>query len=96
MCQAALEALWRDKKVSNLKGLYEIGIISKNLFEQADEVRRWGNVAKHKTMPDAVEKEDTEQLIAYLGAILDHVYVQPVKLDALRQKRQGKEDKQKQ
>jgi len=91
MCQIALEALWRDKEVSSLKELYEKGTISKHLFEQADEVRRWGNIAKHEPIPDVVEKDDAEQLHAYLEAILDHVYVQTARLAALKQKRQGLE-----
>ncbi len=92
MCQIALEAVWRDKEVSSLKELYEKGTISKHLFNQADEIRRWGNVAKHEPIPDVVEADDIEQLRAYLEAILDHVYVQPVRLAALKQKRQGLEN----
>lgn len=91
MCQIALEALWRDKEVTSLKELYEKGTISKHLFDQADEIRRWGNVAKHEPIPDVVEADDVEQLRTYLEAILDHVYVQPVRLAALKQKRQGLE-----
>jgi hypothetical protein len=86
MCQIALEALWRDKQVSGLKELTERGIISKQLYEQAEEIRQWGNVAKHELVSD-VSKEDTEQLIAYLEALLDHAYVQPARLEGLKQKR---------
>jgi hypothetical protein len=93
MCEIALEALWRDNKASNLSELFERGIISKRLLEHANEVRRWGNVAKHEPIPDVVSQEDCKQLLEYLEAILDHVYVQPVRLDALKQKRSQVEGK---
>ncbi|GAG40223.1 unnamed protein product, partial [marine sediment metagenome] len=88
MCQIALEALWRDKEVSNLNGMKDKGIISSNLYDRANEVRLFGNVAKHELVPDAVEKEEAEQLLAYLEAILNAVYVEPKRLDSLRQKRE--------
>jgi len=87
MCQIALEALWRDKQVSSLKELTEKGIISKQLYERADEIRQWGNIAKHDLLSEAVSKEDAEQLLEYLEMILDHVYVQPARLDVFREKR---------
>ena len=96
MCQIALEALWRDKQVSNLKELTEKGIISKQLYERADEIRQWGNVAKHELVSEVVSQEDAEQLLAYLETLLDHVYVQPARLEALKQKRTEIERKSKQ
>jgi hypothetical protein len=93
MCQASLEALWRSKNVGNLKELMESGIISKTLFGQSDEIRRWANIAKHQPIADVIEKEDVEQLMAYLDSILDHVFVQPAKFDALKKKRETKEGK---
>jgi hypothetical protein len=93
MCQIALEALWRDKQVSNLKELTEKGIISKQLYAQADEIRQWGNVAKHELISEAILKEDAEQLLAYLETLLDHVYVQPARLEALKQKRKEIEER---
>jgi len=93
MCQIALEALWREQKVPDLQALYKQGTISKQLCERANEIRRWGNVAKHEPIPDVVSEEDVRQLLTYLDAILDHVYVQPASLDALKQKRKEAEQK---
>lgn len=87
ICQIALEALWRDKEVSGLKELSDKGIIASQVYERANEIRQWGNVAKHEPIADAVSKEDAEQLVAYLDKILNEVYVEPKRFDALRQKR---------
>ncbi len=93
MCQIALEALWRDKKVSGLKELSDKGIVASQLYERANEIRQWGNVAKHEPIADAVTKEDAEQLVAYLDKILNEVYIEPKRFDALRQKREQIEKK---
>jgi len=87
MCETALEALWRKQKASGLVDLKEKGIISPQLCEQGDEVRLWGNVAKHELVPDVVTKEDAEELLAYLEAIMNDVYVVRERLSRLRQKR---------
>jgi len=93
MCETALEALWREQKASGLLDLKEKGIISLQLYEQGNEVRLWGNVAKHELVPDVVEKEDAEQLLTYLEAILNAVYVEPERLSRLAQKRKQLEKK---
>jgi len=94
MCQIALEALWRDKEASSIKDLEERGVISSVLRQKADEIRLWGNVAKHEPIPDAVSKEDAEQLLTYLEILLNDVYVEPKRLGRLKQKREQIEKKQ--
>jgi len=86
MCSAALEAMWREQGVSGLKELREKGIISKKLFKQADQVRRWANVAKHEPIHEAVTSEEAEQLLSYLEKILDDVYVEEKQLSSLIEK----------
>lgn len=89
MCQTALEASWREQRVSGLQELKDEGIISPQLYHQAKEVRLWGNVVKHEQpMPEAVTKEDAEQLLTYLEAILNAIYIEPKRLAALAQKRE--------
>ena len=83
MCGTALEALWRDEKASSLLDLKEKGVISPQLYERANEIRLWGNIAKHELAPDVVDKEDAEELLTYLEAILNAVYVEPKKLERL-------------
>jgi hypothetical protein len=90
MCQTALEALWRNKGVSGLNELRDKGTISSSLFDQATEVRLWANVAKHKLIHEPIEREDAEQLLGYLEAILHTVYVEPARFAALKQKREQK------
>lgn len=94
MCETALEALWREQEASGLLDLKDKGIISPQLYDRANEVRLWGNVAKHELVSDVVAKEDTEQLLAYVDALLNAVYVEPKRLDTLRRKREQIEKKQ--
>ena len=86
VCRTALIAMQREQAVSNLKQLKEKGTISNVLYRQADQVRLWGNMVGHEDIPDAITKEDCEQLLTYLEALLDAVYVQPIRLSALTQK----------
>lgn len=93
MCGIILEALWREQEASGLKDLKDKGIISLQLYERANEIRLWGNVAKHEPIPDVVTREDSEQLLTYLEMLLDTVYVEPKRLASLIQKREQIEKK---
>lgn len=86
MCQATLESTWRDRNVSGLNELKEAGVISPRMFAEADEVRLWSNIVKHESVED-VDLDDVRQLVGYVESLLDHVYVQPTKLEALKTKR---------
>ncbi len=88
VCQIALEALWRDKKVSGLNQLKDDGIISSALFERATEIRLWAGIIKHKTLAESVSKDDAEQLLTYLEVILNDVYVEPKRLESFKQRRE--------
>jgi hypothetical protein len=87
MCECVLEAMWRHQKAAGLNDLRDKGVISPKLFEQANEVRLWANVAKHELVHQPVSREDAEELLGYLEAVLDAVYVQPARMTALSQKR---------
>ncbi len=81
VCRAALIDMQRDRGVSNLEELWDKGTISETLYRQAHQVRLWGNLVAHEpVLPDAITKEDCEQVLAYLESLLDAVYVQPKKL----------------
>ena len=89
VCRTALIDMQREQGVSSLQELKDKGIISNLLYGQADQVRLWANMVGHEVvLPEAVTKEDTEHLLAYLGTLLDTVYVQPKQLSALSQKRE--------
>lgn len=86
--RTAIIRMQRDQKCSSLKELVERGTLSRFLAYQADEVRLWGNFVGHEDEgADSPSREDTDQLLQYLGLVLDHVYVEPVRLIALRDKR---------
>jgi len=86
VCRTASIDIQREQGVSNLKELRDKGIISNTLYGQADQVRLWANMIGHEELPETISKEDTEQLLAYLGMLLDTVYVQPKQLSDLSQK----------
>ena len=88
MCATALEAMWREQGVSSLQELREKGIISQKLHKQADQIRRWANVAKHEPIHEAVTREEAEQLLSYLERVLDDVYVEEKHLSSLTEKLQ--------
>lgn len=88
MCQITLESLWQDKKVSGLNQLLEKGIISQRLFDRATEIRLWGDIVKHEPIAESVSKDDAEELLTYLEDILNHVYVEQARYEALKQKRE--------
>lgn len=95
-CGSALEASWRQQQVSGLQDLKDKGIISPSLYNQANEVRLWGNAVRHdQPMPQVVTGDDAEQLLTYLDAILNAIYIEPKRLAASAQKRQQLKGKDK-
>jgi hypothetical protein len=93
MCQRTQESLCQNKQVSRIDELLSTGIISQALFDRAREIRLWAGLTKHKPLDEPVLKEDAEQILTYLGKILDHVYIEPKRLDSLTQKRKQLEKK---
>ncbi len=87
VCRTALIAVLRDNSVTNLKELNEKGAISTLLYQQSDEVRLWANMFGHEDVPASIPPDDCEQLLAYLGALLNTVYVEPKRLAELAEKR---------
>lgn len=94
MCQIALEHIWQEQHVSGLAQLEEKGIIRSGLYNRANEIRLWGNLEKHQLIIDQVTKEDADHLLGYLEMLLTEVYIEPRRLDSLKQKREQIEKKQ--
>jgi len=88
MCMTALEALWQQQNASGLNDLKDKGIISSRLFDQATEIRLWAGIAKHELIHETVTREETEELLTYLGEILHDVYVRPARSATLAKKRE--------
>ena len=87
VCRTALIALQREQQVSNLDELREKGIISRRLFKQSNEIRLWANMVGHEDIPSAISREDCDQLLIYLEALLNAVYIEPKRLAEMTQKR---------
>jgi len=92
MCGTTIEALWRREEASGLKELKEKGTISAETYKHADEVRLWGNIAKHELIPDVVKEEEAEELLTYVEIIMNAVYVEPKRLSKLSEKRKQLEE----
>jgi len=88
VCKTVLIALQREQGVVSLKELKDKGTISNLLYGQADQVRLWANMVGHEDIPQAISKEDCEQLLAYIEALLNAVYAEPKRLAELTQKRE--------
>ncbi len=95
MCETALEAIWHEQQVSGLKELRDKGTISEKLYKQANQVRRWANVAKHQLIHEVVKREEAEQLLSYVEQILSAVYVEEKRLSDLTEKLEQVEKKPK-
>lgn len=87
MCQVTLEHVWHEQNVSGLAELRDKGILPPALYKRVEQIRLWGNLQKHELITEAVSLEDAEQLLSYLEILLNEVYVEPKRLDALAQKR---------
>jgi len=88
ICKTVVITLQRQQNVSSLKQLMDKGTISKTLYERTDEVRLWANIIGHEDiMPESVTEENCEQLLSYVESILNAVYVEPTRFEALKQER---------
>jgi len=86
--RTALIRMQRQQKCKGLDDLVAKGVITPFLARQANEVRLWGNATAHEDVPpEHPESADVEQLLEFLGLLLDTVYVQPARLEALKAKR---------
>ena len=62
--------------MSSLKELSDSGTISGMLYGQADEVRLWANMVGHDDFDEeAVAREAVSELVAYIEALLNAIYV---------------------
>lgn len=89
--RTAIIRMQRNLGVSSLKALYESGKITQLLYEQSDQVRLWANDFGHeKLLQETPDRDDVEELLEYLDALLDVLYVQPNRLLRLRKQRQNR------
>lgn len=80
MARRVLEGTCRENEihernlVKGLAKLKEIGLIDNTLAEWADALRILGNEGAHYT-GEQVQRDDSEDALAFAEALLDHIYV---------------------
>ena len=95
MCRTTIIRLQRDRDVSSLKELSNNGAISGMLYGQADEVRLWANMVGHDDFDEeGVTREAVSELVAYIEALLNAIYVEPARLASLKAARAQAESKE--
>jgi hypothetical protein len=87
MARRTLEAIATDKGgkstdplAKRLGNMASSGMLQPTLAAWAKEVRLVGNVGAHADPLDTVSKEDASQLIEFLQALMDYLYVLPFEL----------------
>lgn len=96
MCGRALEGICKHHKTSaktlagGLKELKEKSIIDERLFLWSEELRKHRNIGAHAGT-EKVSKEDALDLIDFVSAICDYVFVLNVRFDSFMSRRKALE-----
>ena len=92
MCRKTIEEICREKNIKNgnlknkLFKLKEIGIISDNIYEWADNLRLIGNEAAHDLLPD-INKKDSQDIIDFTEAIVLTIFTLSSKFESFKKRR---------
>jgi hypothetical protein len=78
----------KDRLIKQLKWMSEHEIITKPIYNLAEQIRIIGNDAAHPSQDgiDEVKKEEVETIVSFLEKYLDHVYVTPKEIEESRKK----------
>lgn len=88
--RTALIRMLRDQSCSSFIELRDNGKLTQLLYEQANEIRLWATMTGHEEVSeDNPTPEDVKQLLDYLDILFDTLYVQPVRLKEIRDRRIG-------
>jgi hypothetical protein len=88
--RTAMLRMQREQKCEGIDDLAGKGVITRFLAQQAHEIRLWGNLFAHEDpAADILSAHDVTQLLGFLELLFDTVYVQPAKLNELKDKRAG-------
>jgi hypothetical protein len=97
MARAVVEASAKDHKVTSgnlrtkIDELAKAGVISESMKDAANEIRFAGNGAAHGDLVDeAVEREDAEEILSLMDAILTRVDQEPRQVERVRERRQAR------
>jgi hypothetical protein len=95
MCRKTLEGLCDNhgatsrSLASGLRKLKEDGVIDQRLFDWADALRIMGNEAAHGA-DFSVDADDAKDVLDFVEAILDYVYVYRKRFDEFIERRQAR------
>lgn len=93
MARAVCEAIAKDqgfeegnlqKKIAQME---EQRLISPLVKQQADEIRYFGNDMAHGDFAQPVDADDAHEVLNFLDVLIDAVYQQPAKLQAMQKAR---------
>ncbi|WP_377368245.1 DUF4145 domain-containing protein [Phenylobacterium ferrooxidans] len=90
MARRTLEAVAFDKGETDgvlavrLKRMAERGLLHESLADWSKEVRLIGNVGAHFDPIEDVSNQDARQLLKFITALLEYIYVLPAELAARR------------
>jgi Domain of unknown function (DUF4145) len=93
MARRVVEIIRKDQgfKKGNLnaalKSMKEAGVIDARLYEWADTAREVGNEGAHDTTP--VSREDAEQVLLFVEALVDYLYVFRKRYAQFQQRREA-------
>lgn len=100
MARSVCEAIAKDqgfgegnlqKKIAQME---ERKLISPMVKQQADEIRYFGNDMAHGDFAQPVSAEDAHEVLNFLDVLIDAVYQQPAKLQAMQTAREQRRHQQ--
>lgn len=101
MARTVLEATAKNKGVTS-GSLYEKidelaakTIITRQLAQEAHEIRLLGNDMAHGDLNTPVSKEDAEEILDFLDSVLDYVYQQPIAIERRKKLREQRKQSKK-
>lgn len=98
MCGRALEAICRHHETKSpylgdgLKELLDREVIDKRLYQWSQELQRQRNIAAHAT-EDKISKADAENLLDFVNAISEYIFVLTDKFAQFMERKKKKESK---
>jgi hypothetical protein len=96
MARSVLEATAKDKGIdkgslaSKIDGLEKSGVISKQIQDEAHEIRYLGNDMAHGDFVEPVSEEDADDMLGFLATFLDYVYQMPA---AIRRRQETRKNR---
>lgn len=97
LARAVVEATAKDHDITRgmldkkIEELARLGVISEAMKDAAHEIRFAGNEVAHADLAEEpISKEDAEEVLALMDAILTRVYQEPAQVARVREKREAR------